>query len=122
MWNIPMIMNFTTKLGMMPVNINGCALGHKDPPEQLHANPPSLEIAPALMNSNWRTRVSAREPWQGIIHLVRSLARFYSFQPYIIDALSAMLASPVAVRIFGQKFSLWGGCAPPTSPAFLYSF
>ena len=50
------------------------ALGHKGPPEQLHALPPFIEITPALMNSNWRTRVSAREPWQGIIHLVRERA------------------------------------------------
>ena len=50
------------------------ALGHKGPPTQLHTLPPFIEITPALMNSNWRTRVSAREPWQGIIHLVRERA------------------------------------------------
>ena len=59
------------------------ALGHKGPPTQLHALPPFIEITPALMNSNLLPRVSAREPWQGIIHLVRSLARFYSFQATI---------------------------------------
>ena len=56
------------------------ALGHKGPPTQLHALPPFIEITPALMNSNLLPRVSAREPWQGIIHLVRSLARFDSSQ------------------------------------------
>ena len=56
------------------------ALGHKGPPEQLHALPPFIEITPALMNSNLLPRVSAPEPWQGIIHLVRSLARFFHFK------------------------------------------
>ena len=52
-------------------------LSDKGPPTQLHALPPFIEITPALMNSNLLPRVSAPEPWQGIIHLVRSLARFF---------------------------------------------
>ena len=51
------------------------ALGHKGSPTQLHALPPFIEISPALKNINLLQRVSAPEHWQGIIHLVRSLAR-----------------------------------------------
>ena len=59
------------------------ALGHKGPPTQLHALPPFIEITPALMNNNLLSHVSAHESWQGIVHLVRSLACFHSSQPNI---------------------------------------
>ena len=79
------------------------ALGHKDSPTQLHAYPPFIEITPALMNSNLLPRVSAPEPWQGIIHLVRSLARFYSFQATI--SLKCLISKFPGQFGRGSKFS-----------------